>query len=78
MNLDNRLRFLPLIFIDIMIISQIPAFLSHRYHSNNTDYSNIVALNETYSSCNQPDKLRRTYALTLIPVILRQIANKKW
>ena len=65
MNLDNRLGFLPLFFIDIMIFFlQIPAFLSHRYHSNSTDYSNIVALNETYSSCNQPDNLRCIYLNT--------------
>ena len=40
------------------------AFLSHRYHSNITDYSNIVALNETYSSCNQPDNLICIYLNT--------------
>ena len=68
MNLCDILGFLPLIFIDIMIffLSQIPAFKSQRYHSNSTDHSNIVALNEIYSSCNQPGDLRCIY-LTPIP-----------
>ena len=50
MNLDNRVVFLPLIFIDIIIFVLLKYLLS--YHtvtiSNSTDYSNIVDLNETF------------------------------